>query len=630
MHEDAGIGLCEAPTQPHEYTVWQHPFRDLRIYLHSTVLRAISVSALESLKSKESSEIGGILHGTTSVDRKGLTTIIAEAEFVPSEGPLYNRSQVDYESLLRALNRQTNHAGLSIIGYFRSHIREDLCLSKEDEGLITRNIRDPNSLFLLVRPFDIGACMAAFFFWENGKLQTDGSDLEVPFLSLDEPISKRQIPNAYHVMGTNSENNPPHEPACEEAPTTTAARTASHVSMPPELNEAAAAEPVSKPIIQIPQGREMTTVLSSGDPDRMQSRERSSKQSLGSQTSGQRGRPLFALAIAFVFLALVIGGVFFTLPALRSYLLAAPIYSRSTPVGLSVSRAADGHLDISWNRDAPEFARGQSARITITDGPLLKEVDMDNAQLHLGKLAYFPNSPDVQFRLEVYLDSRRSLAESVRVISPTSKTTGVKPIDQPGRNSLLERFPVHPHARTAPVPPNGISVKVPRQVDSKSWLAVAPNKVAPQIHKETLPPEVPLLSAAELIPPHSSALTSLTSAPPFVTPLPASKMETVISQANSGSAYVPPRPIKRVIPDGISIGPVPVVYETTQIEVEVNIDATGRVTEAHPVQKGNKANMRLTGSAVSAATQWKFEPATLHGKPIAALHTLVFVFHPRS
>jgi hypothetical protein len=107
-------------------------------------------------------------------------------------------------------------------------------------------------------------------------------------------------------------------------------------------------------------------------------------------------------------------------------------------------------------------------------------------------------------------------------------------------------------------------------------------------------------------------------------------METVISQTRSGSAYVPPRPIKRVIPDGISVGPVPVVYETTQIEVEVNIDATGRVTEAHPVQKGNKANMRLTGSAVSAATQWKFEPATLHGKPIAALHTLVFVFHPRS
>jgi hypothetical protein len=106
-------------------------------------------------------------------------------------------------------------------------------------------------------------------------------------------------------------------------------------------------------------------------------------------------------------------------------------------------------------------------------------------------------------------------------------------------------------------------------------------------------------------------------------------METVISQTRS-SAYVPPRPIKRVIPDGISVGPVPVVYETTQIEVEVNIDATGRVTEAHPVQKGNKANMRLTGSAVSAATQWKFEPATLHGKPIAALHTLVFVFHPRS
>jgi len=436
MHEDAGIGLCEAPPQPHEYTLWQHQFRDLRIYLHSTVLRAISIRALQSLKSKESSEIGGILRGTTSVARNGLTAIIAEAEFVPSEGPLYNKSQGDYETLLGALNRQTNHAELSIIGYFRSHIREDLCLSTEDEGLITRNIRDPNSIFLLVRPFDMGACMAAFFFWENGKLQTDGSDLEVPFLALEEPISRRQILNAYRVMGTNSEKNSPHEPAREEPPTTTAALTASHVSMPSELNEAPAAEPVSKPIIQIPQGMEMMTVLASGDEDGMQSRgrgERRSKQSLGSRTSGQRGRrPLFALAAALAFLAVVIGGVFFMLPALRSYLLAARTYSRSTPVGLSVSRAADGHLDISWNRDAPELARGQSARITITDGPLLKEVDIDNAQLHLGKLAYFPNTPDVQFRLEVYLDSRHSLAESVRVISPASKTTGVKTISQAG------------------------------------------------------------------------------------------------------------------------------------------------------------------------------------------------------
>src|SRR4051812_49421882 len=136
MHEDTGT---EAPPQPREYTLWQHPFRDLRVYLHSTVLRAISFRALQSLKSKEASEIGGILRGTVSVGPNELTATIVEAEFVRSEGPLYNRTRVDYEALLRALDRQTNQAELSTIGYFRSHIREDLCLSSEDKDLIERN-----------------------------------------------------------------------------------------------------------------------------------------------------------------------------------------------------------------------------------------------------------------------------------------------------------------------------------------------------------------------------------------------------------------------------------------------------------------------------------------------------------
>ena len=636
MHENAGTALFEAPTQAQEYTLWQHPFRDLRIYLHSTALSAISNRALQSLKAKEPSEIGGILRGRRLVGPNAVTVIIVEAEFVRAEGLLYNRAQVDSEALLRALKQQTNQGGSSIVGYFRSHIREDLCLSTEDEDLITRNIRDPNSIFLLVRPFDIGMCMAAFFFWENGKLQTDGSDLEVPFVALEEPIGRNQIFNGHRSgsaspesgshIGTDGQNKSPNEPLPEEAPTTIAARTASHIWIPSELDE-------TRPIIQIPPGAQMMTVLASAGEDTMQSRhggERSLKQSSSSQAPGQRDRPLFAMAAALAFLAVVIGGVYLTLPALRSYLLVAPTYSHSTPIGLSVIRATDGHLDISWNRDAPELARAQSARIAITDGSLYKEVKMDNAQLHVGKLAYFPNSPDVQFRLEVYLDSRRSLAESVRVISPASKTTGAEPVFQLGSRGIETPLPVHLHRPSASIPPNGISVKLVSHVDLKSRSPFDSKGIVPQIHNEIPLPEVPLLAADELNPSHSAPLTGLTSAPPFLTSLPVAKPPAGISQTGNTGTFVPPRPIKKVIPNWIYLGQPPVVYETTQIEVQVDIDATGRVMGARRVQNGKKADMRLVDSAVSAAKQWTFEPAMIHGKPIAANHVLMFVFHPSS
>jgi len=115
-----------------------------------------------------------------------------------------------------------------------------------------------------------------------------------------------------------------------------------------------------------------------------------------------------------------------------------------------------------------------------------------------------------------------------------------------------------------------------------------------------------------------------------VTPRPAAKSAPATLQTGDTSAYVPPRPIKKVMPSGIYQGLPQVVYETTQIEVEVNIDVTGRVRDAHRVQNGKKANVSLVSSAVSAAKQWTFEPAMMHGKPVAADHVLVFVFHPDS
>ncbi|HET7840120.1 MAG TPA: TonB family protein [Terriglobia bacterium] len=53
------------------------------------------------------------------------------------------------------------------------------------------------------------------------------------------------------------------------------------------------------------------------------------------------------------------------------------------------------------------------------------------------------------------------------------------------------------------------------------------------------------------------------------------------------------------------------------VNVEVNIDKKGRVTGA--IAMGPELGMGLDKQAVKAARKWKFEPATLDGKPVAVV-----------
>jgi TonB family protein len=63
-----------------------------------------------------------------------------------------------------------------------------------------------------------------------------------------------------------------------------------------------------------------------------------------------------------------------------------------------------------------------------------------------------------------------------------------------------------------------------------------------------------------------------------------------------------------------------------QLEVNVTVDEQGKVTAARIATPNNKMNSVLIGSALIAAKQWIFEPATLRGKRIASEHTIVFQF----
>jgi len=66
--------------------------------------------------------------------------------------------------------------------------------------------------------------------------------------------------------------------------------------------------------------------------------------------------------------------------------------------------------------------------------------------------------------------------------------------------------------------------------------------------------------------------------------------------------------------------------EAGKVEVQVTVDESGRVNEAWPVRKDKEINSLVASAAISAARQWIFQPARLHGKAIAAQHLIVFEF----
>jgi len=63
-----------------------------------------------------------------------------------------------------------------------------------------------------------------------------------------------------------------------------------------------------------------------------------------------------------------------------------------------------------------------------------------------------------------------------------------------------------------------------------------------------------------------------------------------------------------------------------QIKVLVRVDETGRVVDARILEGKNRVGSMLGSAALTAARQWVFEPASLHGKTIASDHTILFQF----
>ena len=179
MASDGGV----APMQPRElseYACWRHPFRESHIYMHPAQPHRVRAQILDSSSRRILRKLV-VCCWAAFLERAGMSIVIEDVEFVAGSGKYFNSSPADLAKLASSLNGPPKRVDLTYIGYFRSHIREGLFLSAEDGEFAEGRLRHPDAIFLVVKPYDSGICMAGFFCWQNGVLEKEFSPLEAPF-----------------------------------------------------------------------------------------------------------------------------------------------------------------------------------------------------------------------------------------------------------------------------------------------------------------------------------------------------------------------------------------------------------------------------------------------------------------
>ncbi len=310
-----------------------------------------------------------------------------------------------------------------------------------------------------------------------------------------------------------------------------------------------------------------------------------------------------------------------------------------------------GWLLVSWDQRNPAVEAAIAGDLQIEDGGRHQHIQLDAEQIKEGSVGYKSNSADLTFRLKLRSKGGETTAAILRLLDRTAPKTAASPTPANLPSEELPPTPPvlpvpHPRSASASVaiPHTTVTVMVPRTLDGSAHVSVAGTGVQAVFPH---PPVVPLSEPASGGPKDMPKLPGL---PPFKTPAVSTSdtakqsgaprniapVQTVSApvrnSASVSSAYMPPtpappRPLRQVLPPASPAGVI--LYEDVRVQIQVSVDERGRVIAARPLASPKKASQSLLGVALKAATQWQFQPATLHGHAVGSEYTIVFQFHPK-
>ncbi|MGH9628708.1 MAG: hypothetical protein ACRD7E_10290 [Bryobacteraceae bacterium] len=454
--------------QLREFYTWEPHDRGFSVHLDLGVIDRLGVEVMRGFGAvrRRGAEVGGLLLGT--IERKGeqqREVVVSIQDFAPvpceyAQGPSYLLSSHDHARFRELVDRWKpgSRNELYAVGFYRSHTRDGLALGDEDLSLYAQYFSDPAAVVLLIRPYATKASMAAFFYQEEGVLSPVASQLEFPFRRSELPstsaVSVPRVPSDAGTAPTNtgplysktaplsaktespSAKTEPPPTKTDPAPTETGLPRARPGGLSPRPGEPLQTD---TPMTGWRPEKTRATPIAPAEaapekpeiPKKIAAPERTAPRPPLFTPESPRpavyeSRPLFAGVqpqpslwysvpawTAFLAALLLLGAV-----AGHQYaggrLVPFTRIAAPDPYALKLSvEPTEGNMLIRWDSDSMAVRNAWRGLLTITVAGDNQVVQMDVPQLRNGSVLYRHVAPEVSFRLEVFLNERRSVVETL-------------------------------------------------------------------------------------------------------------------------------------------------------------------------------------------------------------------------
>ncbi|MEZ5351726.1 MAG: hypothetical protein R2762_03755 [Bryobacteraceae bacterium] len=407
--------MDQAAVAPRRSYLWAVPGKPVSVQLEIDLVDRLLQEIMRGfgVVPRRGVEMGGILWGSVQVSAEGYRVVVEDFEPVPcqhSKGPawlLCDEEQVLFEDTLARWAHAEGKRTFAV-GFYRSHTREGLGMTEEDQAIYGQYFRDPAAIALLVKPFATRTATGALFFREAGGFKSDATYLEFPFhpgqLSGDEGygggIAAGGTPEGKHreraerrgLTELNLGAPPKPSPAIKHLR-----------SGPPALSFA---EQGGLPMASASN----TLTQDSMTPDQLRFGIPTATRDAASGRRQKTGWVWIPLSFVFVLVGLVLGMLVTASVGLR---LPGPAPETPYTLGVSIAPSGEGLL-LRWDRSSAAIENATSGQLTIQDGGASKTVPLDAVQLRNGSVIYRNASPNVTFRLEVNTSERVSLSETAQ------------------------------------------------------------------------------------------------------------------------------------------------------------------------------------------------------------------------
>ncbi len=174
------VSLPVSRTSNAQEFLWEFPELSLRIQISFKLIERLREEILRA--APQAGEIGGLLIGKRPPPNSVIE--IMDAIAVPAEGVQPAGNFVIRSDALKRIIDQYSFGDRTVIGFYRSHSGQRICLRPQDLALIEQWFKDPSDVFLVIRPHD-GRASAGFFYWQDGSVFGD--------FALTFPLSEAEL-----------------------------------------------------------------------------------------------------------------------------------------------------------------------------------------------------------------------------------------------------------------------------------------------------------------------------------------------------------------------------------------------------------------------------------------------------